>query len=288
MDNGFMKYCLFLSCLILFSCASNKKIESFKSPNKAISILNEDKDTLLIEPIIKNLNNDKLIFYFHGSGGPTKYSLDEAFLFANYGFKVVHFCWYNCSKKYSDDLDSFEQIDLKIISEKIKKVLTSLSAENNEIILIGISRGAEAVSMIISHPELSPFKITKAVVIAGVSVTADSRKSIPRKTLNYRLANPISRDSNDYTSKKSSWSIAGIDIANRKEIDIYNFSKPIMIIHGKNDNLWSVENAFRLQKNYEKNGLKAVVELIPNGGHAFPKVESKAFESMINFLSLLH
>ncbi|MDD4976648.1 MAG: acyl-CoA thioester hydrolase/BAAT C-terminal domain-containing protein [Bacteriovorax sp.] len=175
---------------------------------------------------------------------------------------------------------------MKIISEKIKKVLTSLSAENNEIILVGISRGAEAVSMIVSHPELTQFKISRAVVIAGISVIADSRKSIPRNTLNNRLANPTSRDLNDYVSTKPSWRISGIDIPSRKEINIYNFTKPLMIIHGANDSLWTVENAYRLQRNYEKNGLKAIVEIIPNAGHTFPKAGSEYFESMINFLSL--
>jgi dienelactone hydrolase len=280
-----MKYYLFLSCLIFFSCASNKKNNFYTGSNKAKSILTKDKDTLLIEPNIKNSNNNILVFYFHGSGGPTFNSLNEAFQIANYGFKVVHFCWYNCNKKYSEDLDAFELVDLELLSAKIKKVLTILSSENNEFALVGISRGAETISMIISHPDLAQFKISRAIVIAGISVTADSRKSIPRNIFNNRLANQTSRNSNDYESTKSSWTVGGKDIPNRKEIDVYNFAKPLMIIHGDSDSLWTVENAYKLQKNYEQNGLKAIVEIIPNAGHAFPETGSKYFEAMINFLS---
>ena len=64
-----------------------------------------------------------------------------------------------------------------------------------------------------------------------------------------------------------------------------NFKNPLLIIHGELDPVWSSKYAFELQKNYEQNGLKAFVEIIPKEGHIFPREQSKASMTMINFLA---
>src|SRR5436190_21797772 len=118
---------------------------------------------------------------------------------ASDGFRVVHFCWYNCNKKYSDDLDAFENLDLKAINEKLYRALLASSGEHSEIAFVGISRGAEAIALLVSHPEIAKFTISKAVVISGINVTADARLAIPRKALNDRLLGQQS-STGDYTS----------------------------------------------------------------------------------------
>ena len=178
-------------------------------------------------------------------------------------------------------------IDLNSISQKIQRVLEKLEYQKMNISLVGISRGAEAVALLISHPEILKFNISKAVIIAGISVTADSRESLSREELNQRLSKPGYRnkqlDNDSY--KISSWRISDIKIPNREVINVNYFKKPLMIIHGELDPLWSSKNAFELQKNYEQNGLKAFVEIIPKEGHIFPREESKASMAMIKFLS---
>jgi hypothetical protein len=46
-----------------------------------------------------------------------------------------------------------------------------------------------------------------------------------------------------------------------------------------------VRNAYGLQKSFEANGRKAVLRVIGNAGHEFPKEFSPAFEGLIEFLS---
>ncbi len=220
----------------------------------------------------------------HGSGGPSKYSLDDAFQFANYGFSVVHFCWYNCNKNYVDDLDPIDEIDLEKISKKIELVLSTISWKNENVYLVGMSRGAEAVALLISHPELASKPFVKAVIISGISVTADSRKSIPRKILTDRLSGLESVD--NYSSQKNSWTVGRSIFPNRTPIEVKKFKFPLMIVHGELDKLWTVRNAYQLKDNYNQNGNRAVLEIIEEIGHQFPDRNSKSFIKIIDFLSL--
>lgn len=254
-----------------------------RGPSTSKIILDEDKDTLLIKPNTTGPNTNKLIIYLPGSSGPTEGTISQAFSIAKSGFQVIHLCWYNCNKNYSDDLDSIRRIDLNLISNKIKKVLKTLSYEDHNVSLIGISRGAEAVALLTSNPDIIDFKISSAVLIAGIPFTADSRNVVTREsTINgIRIRTPES-DKEDYTIP--SWRINGVDIKNRTTINIKNFKKPLMIIHGERDPVWNVKYASALQENYEKNGLHALVEIIPNEGHIFPREESKSSRSMIDFL----
>ncbi len=155
----------FVICLALVSCSGLSNQDSIRKPaydrgpSTSKLILDEDKDTLLITPNIKNHNSDKLVIYLPGSSGPTTYTVSQAFSIAKSGYQVLHLCWYNCNKNYSDDLDPIRLIDLKLISEKIQKVLAKLEYQEMSISLVGISRGAEAVALLISHPEILNFTI---------------------------------------------------------------------------------------------------------------------------------
>ncbi|MBC7427663.1 MAG: hypothetical protein H7336_03565, partial [Bacteriovorax sp.] len=194
-----MKYLNFflilISWLLFNGCSSSLRKPAYdRGPSTSKLILDEDKDTLLITPDVKNQNSDKLVIYLPGSSGPTTYTVSQAFSMAKSGYQVVHLCWYNCNKNYSDDLDPIRLIDLKLISEKIQKVLAKLEYQEMNISLIGISRGAEAVALLISHPEILKFNVNKAVLIAGISVTADSRESLSREELSQRLSSPGNRN----------------------------------------------------------------------------------------------
>lgn len=135
----------------------------------------------------------------------------------------------------------------------------------------------------ISYPELTKSIPAKAVILSGISVTADSRKAIPRKVLIDRLS--LKSKDDKYLSDKNSWSIGQTDIPNRTPIEVHKFSFPLMIIHGEEDKLWSVQNAYQLKKNYDMNGRQAVLEINKDVGHQFPSRNSEAFEKMIDFLS---
>lgn len=276
-----------VSCSGLFNQDSTRKSADDRGPSISKLILDEDKDTLLITPNIKNKNNDKLVIYLPGSSGPTTHTVSQAFSIAKSGYQVVHLCWYNCNKNYSDDLDPIRLIDLKLISAKIQKVLTKLEYQEMNISLVGISRGAEAIALLISFPEILNFNVNKAVLIAGISVTAYSRESLSREEFIRRLSGRRNRnEKKDQDSYRiSSWRIGENEIPNSEIINVNNFKNPLMIIHGELDPLWSRKYAFHLQRNYERNGLKAFIEIIPKEGHVFPREGSKAFISMINFLA---
>ena len=96
-------YLALIFCLIFSSCSSNsKKREYDKGPSTSKIILDEDRDTLLIQPNVRNQNSDRLIIYLPGSSGPTEHTVNQAFSLAKSGYQVIHLCWYNCNKKYSD------------------------------------------------------------------------------------------------------------------------------------------------------------------------------------------
>jgi dienelactone hydrolase len=288
MKDSFFYIVFLTSCLFFSACSSSPRKPAYdRGPSTSKLIQDEDKDTLLITPDVENQNSDKLVIYLSGSSGPTSHTVNQAFSIAKSGYKVIHLCWYNCNKNYSDDLDPIRLIDLKLISAKIQKVLEKLEYQKMDISLVGISRGAEVVALLISHPEILNFNVNKAVIIAGTSVIADSRDSLSREELNRRLSGKGNRnEKGDQDSYKiPTWRIGENEIPNRKIIDVNNFKNPLLIIHGELDPLWNSRNAFELQKNYERNGLKAIVEIIPKEGHIFPREGSKASVRMINFLA---
>ena len=279
---------ILIFCLFLGACSSSSRRPAYdRGPSTSKLILDEDKDTLLITPNVKNQNSDKLVIYLPGSSGPTTATVSQAFSIAKSGYQVIHLCWYNCNKNDSDDMDAIRLIDLKLISEKIQKVLEKLEYQQMNISLVGISRGAEAVALLISHPEILKFNVSKAVLIAGISITADSRESISKEEVNQRSLGAGNRNEKiDQDSYKiSSWRIDEKEIPNREVIDVNNFKNPLLIIHGELDPIWSSKYAYELQKNYERNGLKANVEIIPKEGHIFPREGSQASVRMINFLA---
>lgn len=281
-------FLILISSLFFSACSSSLRKPAYdRGPSSSKLILDEDKDTLLITPDVKNQNSDKVVIYLPGSSGPTTYTVSQAFSIAKSGHQVIHLCWYNCNKNYLDDLDPIRKIDLKLIADKIQKVLEKLEYQKMNISLVGISRGAEAVALLISHPEILKFNVNKVVLIAGISVTADSRELLSREELNQRSSGIRNRNEKmDQDSHKiPSWRIGEDEIPNREVINVNNFKNPLLIIHGELDPLWSSRNAFELQKNYERNGLKAFVEIIPKEGHIFPREQSKASMIMINFLA---
>ena len=122
------------------------------------------------------------------------------------------------------------------------------------------------------------------MIISGISITADSRKSIPRKILTDRLSGLESVD--NYSSQKNSWTVGRSIIPNRTPIEVKKFKFPLMIVHGELDKLWTVRNAYQLKDNYNQNGNRAVLEIIEEIGHQFPDRNSKSFIKIIDFLSL--
>lgn len=290
-----MKFFLIFVNLFLISCSSTSKNFEHtrkpstydRGPSTSQIILDEDKDTLLIKPNVENYNSRKLVIYLPGSSGPTSGTVNQAFSIAKSGFQVIHFCWYNCNKNYSDDLDPIRKMDLNIIAEKIRKILKVLSYQDKEVSLVGISRGAEAVTLLISNESMLDLNITSAVLIAGTPFTAGSRHSVTRESLDHNLARPQTPEYDQEDLTIPSWVLNKADIPNRTNINVYQFKKPLMIIHGELDPVWKVSNAFTLQKNYEQNGLQAQLEIISNEGHIFPREGSKSSASMIRFLEPL-
>jgi dienelactone hydrolase len=274
-------------CLVFTGCSSSSRKPAYdRGPSTSKLILDEDKDTLIITPNIKNENSNKLVIYLPGSSGPTTYTVSQAFSIAKSGYQVIHLCWYNCNKNEYDDMDAIRLIDLKLISEKIQKILEKLEYQQMNISLVGISREAEAVSLLISHPEILKFNVNKAVLIAGISITADSRESISKEEVNQRSLGAGNRNEKiDQDSYKiPSWLIGANEIPNREVIDVNNFKNPLLIIHGELDPVWSSKYAFEFQKSYERNGLKTYVEIIPKEGHIFPREGGLASVRMIKFL----
>ena len=281
-------FIIFLSLFIFSACATSSRKPAYdRGPSTSKLILDEDKDTLLITPNVKNENYDKLVIYLPGSSGPTTSTLSQAFSIAKSGYQVIHLCWYNCNKNESEGMDAIRLIDLKAISEKIQKVLEKLEYQDKSVSLVGISRGAEVVALLISHPEILKFNVNKAVLIAGISMTADSREALTKEEVDQRASGiRVRNEKLDQDSYKiSSWRIGEKQIPNRQTIDVYNFKNPLLIIHGELDQVWSSKYAFELQKNYERNGLKTHVEIIPKEGHIFPREQSRASITMINFLA---
>ncbi len=279
------KTAVFLSSLLFFlSACSSKSIKNEIIREKVSKIFENDEDTFLIEPLVKNANSDKLVFYFHGSSGPTKFSLLDANQFAYAGFKVVHLCWYNCNKRYLDPLDPFVGLELRFIANKIQRVLNKIEHnQNSKIYFVGFSRGAELAEMLITY-NISAEQIIpqKVILVAGISATADSRKSISRTDFHYAIRNAVKLGISD--SKAESWKLNGEPIKNRTPISIEKYRGSLMLVHGEDDKIWSVRNAFQLAKNYEAGGKKAELLIIEKGPHAFPDLNSEAFKKMLSFL----
>ncbi len=108
MSMKFLNFFLILSFFFLINAraSSSRRPAYDRGPSTSRLILDEDKDTLLITPDVKNQNSDKLVIYLPGSSGPTSATVSQAFSIAKSGFQFIHLYWYSCNKNESADVDA--------------------------------------------------------------------------------------------------------------------------------------------------------------------------------------
>lgn len=269
-----MRFFAAVLTLLLMGCNTPPKSVP-ASPAKKISGY---PDSFLIEPEKQNANSSRLVVFFHGSDGPTKYSLSNASEIAAAGFRVIHLCWYNCGKPFFDDMEPLQRIDLAGVADKIKTIISELAVQPESIYYIGISRGAELVSLLASHAGELGLKIDGGALVAGISVTADSRNSKPRAT---------SLLADNFGSPEPSWRIGTRVIPNRTLIDVSKFKAPLFIAHGEEDKIWAVGNAYKLRDRYQMNGRRAKMLIFSDEGHQFTRqAREKLFAELTRFCAV--
>lgn len=255
----------------LTACAS----QPWSSPPRPAKKLEGYPNTFLLEPQTPNSNSSRLIVYFHGSDGPTKFSLANATEIAQAGFRVLHLCWYNCERAYLDDLAPLKRIDLITIANQIKDITTQLKAQPKSIYYVGVSRGAELASLLASHQDELGLRIDGTALVAGISATAVSRNSRPR-------AAQLLQD--NFDSSDPSWRLGERVIPNRTLIDLARFKGPLMIAHGEDDKIWTVKNAYRMRDRYQLAGRRAKMLIFPDEGHQFtPQARERLYAEIQSF-----
>lgn len=244
----------------------------------------EDATIPYILTLPKKASNTKpapLILMPHG--GPfdiydTPYFDRTTQFFASNGFAVLRVNYRGSGGYGIEHRDAGKQqwggIILQDLMTALDDVKRRADIDAKRTCVVGISYGGYAALMLgLNHPE----SFACLASIAGVS------------DMNLFLRNP------HISEKQHKWlkeyvGDAEVDYAKLKEISpVYQVSKlsrPLLMIHGMEDRIVSVEHAFRVKLLLDKANIKYEWKLMKDAGHQFDKADQSVqlFSSLLSFV----
>jgi predicted esterase len=261
---------LFTFTLFLMGCSS----PSLNTPQTKV-----DSDNL-------NSSGGEIFVFFHGSGGPSEKSRRRALKYSS-GAETINFCWYNCENELADSLDPLVAIDLKKVSENLNQVLSTIKLEHRKLVFMGISRGAEIASLLVSYAEEVGIRYTPDVLIliSGTDRVAPGRISSDKKALYRRIMAPSLKKDLNTVFHTPAWTIGSRPILTGSQIPLEKFQGSVLLIHGDQDKIWSPRYSENLQTRLKRSGRNATLIKLEMEGHVMSRLGQETIKSEVhNFI----
>lgn len=215
--------------------------------------------TLMFAP--KGIAKAPGIVLLHGSNGShSGWSYLEAYDLAAAGFVAMPF-------GYSKGGDSWFAGDIHDVElEETAKAIRALRTDycvNGKIGLYGVSRGAEHALLLTSLMVDDPS--TKADIPDAVAVHAPSDTVV--KAFIADQYHPKINAPADPANLAWQWHGSANGLMPGTPIAIERYSGPLMISHGEDDDVWSVDRTRQLEARLKEAGRTPFVHYYPNQGH---------------------
>lgn len=244
---------------------SNKKTEEknvdkwiLQTPKKFYTILSEDKLFLFASCYIHKKPTDKTAVIIHGYGGKGELMYYAAKAFYEKGFNVVVPDCRGHGKSQGSYIGMgwHDRKDIALWCDKI------INANNNaEIVLYGVSMGGAAVMM--ASGESLPENVKCIVEDCGYTSVYDEFKYQLKKLFSISKIFPVDIILNFVSvvcKFKSGYSFKEADAVSQ----VKKCKKPILFIHGKNDDFVPCEMVYRL---YNSAKCEKELFIVDNAGH---------------------
>ena len=241
------------------------------------------------------------VMMFHGSEGGSQGSLlARANLLAANGFAVLVYCYFDCNRDLVGSRETLKSVKVETVFEAAKWLKEHKLVAGKKIAFYGFSRGAELTMILGANANAFSSKPDALIAHSPSDVVVgpfnwdwnDNRcwiclesKGCPNFS-DYTWNNRCSDNPRTTNRDIGAWSLNGQNLKSNSRIEIEKYDGPILLTHGRKDNVWPVEQTERIEETLRKAGRTPEVHYFPNAGHGFfGKDEMKRKQLVLDFLS---